>query len=254
MNRRLLILEFALSSLLRHRYKTLAAMLAYTLVVFLWSSVLMLGQGLKEEARAVLAGSPQLIVQRISGGRQITVPAEYGTTIAGIRGVRSVKPRCWGYYYDPPTGTNYTVIGADVFPGAELTMAEGKFYRGGRAAQVRHRARCCRSAYRRDGRHHPHETGRRRGLRAPSGRCLHIRVRPAHQRPHRHEDGRCAKALRLASADTSPTSWSRWEIPGRPTPSPARSRRPCPTPGPFRGTGSWPPTTPSSTGDRESAA
>ena len=129
MNRQLLILEFALTSLLRHKGKTLAATSAFTLVVFLWGSVIMLGQGLKDEARAVLDGTPQLIVQRISGGRQITVPAHYGRTIAALRGVVAVKPRYWGYYYDPPTASNYTVLGADVFPDAQMTLAEGRFYR-----------------------------------------------------------------------------------------------------------------------------
>lgn len=129
MNRHLLILDFALSSLMRHKYQTLAAALAFTLVVFLWSSVLMLSQGLKDEAHAVLSSAPQLIVQRISGGRQITVPDEYADTIARIRGVSSVKPRFWGYYFDPPSGTNYTVVGADVFPRADLTLSEGRFFR-----------------------------------------------------------------------------------------------------------------------------
>jgi len=128
MNRRLLILEFALSSLLRNKSKTLAVTVAFAVVVFLWSSVLMLAQGLKDETRAVLAGTPQLIVQRISGGRQITLPAAYQDTIAAFRGVRNVTPRYWGYYCDPPTSANYTVLGVDAFPGAGLVLVEGRFY------------------------------------------------------------------------------------------------------------------------------
>jgi ABC-type lipoprotein release transport system permease subunit len=35
--------------------------------------------------------------------------------IKNIRGARDVKPRLWGYYFQPATGTNYTIMAPDDF-------------------------------------------------------------------------------------------------------------------------------------------
>ncbi len=121
------ILEFALSSLLRQRFKNSVIILAYALNVFLLCSLLLLTDALKKEALELLKESPELIVQSLKGGRHELIPVNYADELRKIRGVRKVIPRYWGYYYDPPTTANYTFMGADEIPREVETMIEGSF-------------------------------------------------------------------------------------------------------------------------------
>lgn len=96
MNRHLKILEFALSTLLRHKIKNMMVVVVYTFVVFILASVLFFSQALKKEATLLFDQTPELIVQRVTAGRHGWIPLSYGRTIANIRGVGSVSPRFWG--------------------------------------------------------------------------------------------------------------------------------------------------------------
>jgi ABC-type lipoprotein release transport system permease subunit len=122
------ILEFALSSIFRRKLKNIVIILAYTLNVFIFSSAIFLSESLKEEAVELLGYSPELIVQRMRGGRHELVPLQYGEEIKQIRGVTAVTPRYWGYHYDPPVNSNYTFLGADQLPPEVLKMVEGSFF------------------------------------------------------------------------------------------------------------------------------
>ena len=92
MTRHLKILEFALSTLLRHKLKNMAVVVVYTFVVFTLASVLFFSQALKKEANLLFDQTPELIVQRVSAGRHGWIPLSYSRTIANIRGVASVSP------------------------------------------------------------------------------------------------------------------------------------------------------------------
>ncbi len=126
------ILDHTLASLLRRQRKNSALFLAYTLVVFLLASVLFMVQALKREARAVLSGAPELVVQRLVAGRHDLIPESAAEKLRGIPGVRDVKARLWGYYYDPVSGANYTVVAAE-----EGRLATGSLAVGEGVARVR---------------------------------------------------------------------------------------------------------------------
>src|SRR5512139_412062 len=104
------ILDFTLSSLLRRKRKNIALISVYTLVVFFLASVVFFTHSIREEASIILKASPEMIIQRLVAGRHELVPTSYIDKIRGIRGVSSVKGRLWGYYYDPITGANYTLV------------------------------------------------------------------------------------------------------------------------------------------------
>jgi ABC-type lipoprotein release transport system permease subunit len=87
----------------------------YTFVVFLISSVIFFSAAIKTEADKILSASPEMIVQRVIAGRHDLIPLEYVDKIKNIRGARDVKPRLWGYYFQPATGTNYTIMAPDDF-------------------------------------------------------------------------------------------------------------------------------------------
>ena len=122
------IFEFALSSLLRRKFKNMSIVAIYSLIVFLTASLMLITHALKQEALALFQESPELIVQRIRGGRHELVPLRYAKEIEKIRGVGEVIPRFWGYYYDPPTRSNYTFLGADELPPEIADMVEGSFF------------------------------------------------------------------------------------------------------------------------------
>jgi len=104
------ILDFTLSSLLRRKGKNLSLLAVYTLMVFMLGSVMFLTQAMKREAALILKGAPEMVVQRLLGGRYDPIPVDYVDKIKAIRGVTSAAPRLWGYYYDPAIGANYTLM------------------------------------------------------------------------------------------------------------------------------------------------
>ncbi len=121
------ILDLTLSSLLRRKRKNTALFAAYTLVVFLLASVMFMSHALKREAAAILAGSPEMIVQKISAGRHDLIAVDAAAKLGGLPGVQEARPRLWGYYYDPVTGANFTLVAsgeAGLDPG-RIAVGEG---------------------------------------------------------------------------------------------------------------------------------
>jgi ABC-type lipoprotein release transport system permease subunit len=108
--RHLNILDFTLASLLRRRGKNLSLLAMYLLVIFMLASLQFFVTALKREAALILNDAPDMVVQRLTAGRQDLVPERYAVEIARIRGVTAVTPRLWGYYFDQATGANYTIM------------------------------------------------------------------------------------------------------------------------------------------------
>jgi len=120
------IIDFALSSLGRRWKKNLALTLVYAFIVFTLASVIFFTEAVKHEARAVLQGAPEIVVQRLMAGRHELIPAGYIDTLKSITGVGRVKGRLWGYYYEPSTGANYTVVASGDPPLEPGTIAVGQ--------------------------------------------------------------------------------------------------------------------------------
>jgi ABC-type lipoprotein release transport system permease subunit len=104
------VLEFALSSLARRRAKNVSLVVLYTVIVFVLASLVFFVTAMKREAASILAGAPDMVVQKVMAGRHDLIPVEYASEIGHIQGVSSVEPRLWGYYYDAALGANYTVM------------------------------------------------------------------------------------------------------------------------------------------------
>lgn len=95
------VMDFALSSLWRRKGKNAALMGAYTLIVFLLSSVMFFTHSIKQEALLLLREAPEMMVQRLVAGRHDLIPSSYMESLKKIKGVQEVRGRLWGYYYDP---------------------------------------------------------------------------------------------------------------------------------------------------------
>ena len=129
MIRHLKILDYALSSLRRRKYKVLAIVAVYALTIATLASVLFLTHALKMEATQMLTEAPDLVIQRLAAGRHDLIPAADIPQIAKIPGVRQVRPRIWGYYYDALKKANYTLVGIHgELPG--VTLIDGKLPTG----------------------------------------------------------------------------------------------------------------------------
>lgn len=111
------LLDFTLSSLARRRRRNLALLAVYAAVVFALASVLLYTQALRREAREVLRGAPELLVQRVVAGRHDLLPARWVEAVAGIRGVAGARGRLWGYVWDGAERANYTVMAPERFWG-----------------------------------------------------------------------------------------------------------------------------------------
>ncbi|MDX9713840.1 MAG: FtsX-like permease family protein [Dissulfurispiraceae bacterium] len=113
LNKQRNILDFTLSSLFRNKTKNSALVLVYAFVIFMLASVMLFGHAIRNEASIALQDAPEIVVQKLVAGRHDLIPMSYVEQIKKIRGTHSVKARIWGYYYDPVTEANYTLMVPD---------------------------------------------------------------------------------------------------------------------------------------------
>lgn len=104
------LVDYTVAALARRTAKNAALLAVYAAVVFLLASVMLFTEALRQEARLLLARSPEVIVQRLVAGRHDLIPPDYLVRLGRLRGVQQQQPRLWGYYYDPATSANYTFL------------------------------------------------------------------------------------------------------------------------------------------------
>jgi hypothetical protein len=123
------LLAFALAALGRRKARSLALGGGLMFAVALVASVVFLTEALRAEAERAHAAHPDVVVQRLVGGRPTTITVADGAAIADIPSVRSVTPRVWGYVFLPALQGNVTIVGTP--PGASpLSVAVGVLERG----------------------------------------------------------------------------------------------------------------------------
>lgn len=133
--RQLNLLDYALSGLFRRKWKNCGILLVFTAVIFLFGSLQLMTRGLNESVNTLLASAPDITVQQMSAGRQVSLPISHALEIQKIFGVRDVQPRIWGYQFDDANGANYTIIGMS--PQKPLPqLIEGRYPEGGSHGQV----------------------------------------------------------------------------------------------------------------------
>lgn len=113
LEKQLNLLDYALSSLWRRRLKNLGLVAVFAGVIFLVASFQILTSSLTSIAETMLAETPEIVVQKMSAGRQEAIPLTYIKRLEGIFGIRAAVPRIWGYYFDETSGANYTVLSVD---------------------------------------------------------------------------------------------------------------------------------------------
>lgn len=115
------LIDYTLASLARRKAKNVGLLVVYALLVFVLASVMLFTHALRHEARTVLEGAPEVVLQRMVAGRHDLIPPSYLERLGRIRGVQSQEGRLWGYYYDPVVKANYTFMAPnkeDIAPGS----------------------------------------------------------------------------------------------------------------------------------------
>ncbi|MCX7770990.1 MAG: ABC transporter permease [Proteobacteria bacterium] len=108
--RHLNLIDYAIWNLKRNKLKNSLIFFIYTFCIFLVSSVLMFTSSLNREAKEILAHAPDMIVQKVVAGRHDLIEISYLDTLKGIRGISEIKPRLWGYYFEPNLRVNFSLV------------------------------------------------------------------------------------------------------------------------------------------------
>ena len=109
----LLLIEYAIGSMLRQKSKNIFIMVVFVLLVFLLSSVLLISSSIKTELQSSVDLLPEILVQNIKAGRVADIDTKIADDILQIAGVDDVVARVWGYYRFK--NTNFTIMGIDGF-------------------------------------------------------------------------------------------------------------------------------------------
>jgi lipoprotein-releasing system permease protein len=126
------ILGYALAAIARRRAKAIALGGGLAFAVALVSAVLFLTDALRAEAERARAAIPDVVVQRLLGGRPSILSLSDVARIEEppIPSLRAVRPRVWGYLFMPELQGNVTLIGvradAASLDGVEGVIAEGR--------------------------------------------------------------------------------------------------------------------------------
>jgi len=109
------LIEFAINSILRQKYKNLFIAIVFTLLTFLLTSIFFITNSIKYELDATVDALPQIIIQESRAGRHYDIDVEAIDDILGISGVNDAVARVWGYYYFENAGVNFTLVGIDEY-------------------------------------------------------------------------------------------------------------------------------------------
>ena len=111
----LYILEYAIDSMIRNRFKNISILIIFISLVFLISSVLFISNSIQYELDNTVDNLPEITIQKIKAGRIEEIDIGIVDKISQIRGVEDIIPRVWGYYYFKSAGVNFTIMGLDGF-------------------------------------------------------------------------------------------------------------------------------------------
>ncbi|MBX3186128.1 MAG: FtsX-like permease family protein [Labilithrix sp.] len=106
------ILAFSLGALARRKARSIALGGGLAFAVALVAAVIFITESLRAEAERAHDAQPDIVVQRLVGGRPATIPASEAAKLGDIPSVRAVTPRVWGYVFLPSLQGNVTIIGA----------------------------------------------------------------------------------------------------------------------------------------------
>jgi ABC-type lipoprotein release transport system permease subunit len=125
----LALLSFAWGALERRRGRSFALFGALATATTLLAAVLFATTALKTEAERARGAQPDIVVQRLVGGRPGLIDPADLAFVARMPGVKRAEPRVWGYVFMPSLRANLTVIGRRDEP-VDLAAVRGALMSG----------------------------------------------------------------------------------------------------------------------------
>jgi len=128
------LLGYALAAVGRRKARSFALGGGLAFAVALIIAVLFLTESLRAEADRARLAQPDIVVQKLVGGRPSTIPAAEAAKLGDIPSVKSVTPRIWGYVFLPALQGNVTIVGTP--KGAPALSQSNGVLEGGRDVVV----------------------------------------------------------------------------------------------------------------------
>lgn len=123
------ILAHAVAALGRRKARSIALGGGLAFAVALISAVLFATESLRAEAERARAAHPDIVVQKLVGGRPALLRSSERETLLDIASVREVVPRVWGYVFLPALQGNVTIVASPRHAPA-LSVANGVLHSG----------------------------------------------------------------------------------------------------------------------------
>lgn len=115
---------YAFGNVLKYRTKSLAIVFALFVSSSVLCSVEFIREGVTQDVIASMEEGPDILVQRLVGGRQAVVPLDWIQNVSTTHGVRVASPRVWGYS-DVGSGSLLTIMGVNATEYSALAGAVG---------------------------------------------------------------------------------------------------------------------------------
>jgi lipoprotein-releasing system permease protein len=125
------LLGHAVGALGRRGLRTVTLLTGLVAAVAVLSAVSFVTAALRAEASRARASSPDLVVQKLVGGRPSLVEVASAPPLAALPGVESARSRVWGYLFLASIQGNVTVVGASEPPSPGAVAVEGRWLRDG---------------------------------------------------------------------------------------------------------------------------
>ncbi len=116
--------DYALGNVLKYRTRSLALVLALIISTTLLCSVEFIREGVVLDVENSLEEGPDIILQKIIGGRQVPIPISWIENASETTGVRLATPRVWGYS-DVGGGALLTIMGVNATEYGNATGSTG---------------------------------------------------------------------------------------------------------------------------------
>ncbi len=107
--------HFLILLLWKHKIKHMVVFFVSILMVFVLSSVMFLSSSIQNTIYDTLDQQPDMIVQKMRGGKAVNTPLSWLDDISNINGVSLALPRVYGQYWFEPAKTNFTIVGIDFY-------------------------------------------------------------------------------------------------------------------------------------------
>jgi len=109
------LIEYAINSILRQKYKSIFIAIVFILLTFLLSSIFFITNSIKYELNSTVEALPEIIVQKTKAGRHDDIDVDVVDKILSITGVSDAVARVWGYYYFKNAGVNFSIVGINSY-------------------------------------------------------------------------------------------------------------------------------------------